>query len=39
MKIYTLSHQDWSQDSLSRLRCLGIYEDNDPEKPGYDYGK
>ena len=25
--------------SLSRLRCLGIYEDNDCEKPEYEYGK
>ena len=26
-------------DSLSRLRRLGIYEDNDPGKSGYEYGK
>ena len=26
-------------DSLSRLRHLGIYENNDPEKPGYEYRK
>ena len=26
-------------DSLSGLRCLGLYEDNYPEKPGYEYGK
>ena len=26
-------------DSLSTLRCLGLYENNDPEKPGYEYGK
>ena len=26
-------------DSLSRLRHLGLHEDNDPEKSGYEYGK
>ena len=26
-------------DSLQRLRTLGLYRDNDPEKPGYEYGK
>ena len=26
-------------DSLSGLRHLCIHEDNDPEKPGYQYGK
>ena len=26
-------------NSLSGLKCLGLYKDNDPEKPGYDYGK
>ena len=26
-------------DGLLRLKCLHIYEDNDPEKPGYEYGK
>ena len=26
-------------DSLSRLKCLGLYEDNDAEKTGYEYGK
>ena len=24
---------------LSRLRCLGVYEDNDPKKSGYEYEK
>ena len=27
------------QTVLSRLRCLGINEDNNPGKPGYEYGK
>ena len=26
-------------DSLSRLRCLGIHDDNDPERLGQEYGK
>ena len=26
-------------NSLSRLRCIGLYDDNDPEKLGYEYGK
>ena len=26
-------------DSLSRLRCLGLYEDNDTEGSEYEYGK
>ena len=26
-------------DNLSRLRCLGLHEDNDPEESGYEYGK
>ena len=26
-------------DSLSGLRHLGLHEDNDPEVPGYQYGK
>ena len=26
-------------DSLSRLRYLGLHEDNDPEKSAYKYGK
>ena len=24
---------------LSRLRCLGLHKDNDPEKSGWEYGK
>ena len=26
-------------DSFSRLRCIGLDEDNDPENPGCEYGK
>ena len=26
-------------DSLSRLRCLGLHEDNNPEESGYENGK
>ena len=26
-------------DNLSRPRCLGLHEDNDPEESGYEYGK
>ena len=26
-------------DSLSGLRHLGLHDDNDPEKPGQEYGK
>ena len=26
-------------DSLSRLRYLGLHDDNDPEGPGQEYGK
>ena len=26
-------------ESPSRLKYLGLYKDNDPEKPGYEYGK
>ena len=26
-------------DSLARLRCLGLHDDNDPEQPGQEYGK
>ena len=26
-------------DSLSRMRCLGLHDNNDPDKPGQEYGK
>ena len=26
-------------DSLSRLRCLALHDDNDTEEPGQEYGK
>ena len=26
-------------DSLSRLRCLGLHDDNDPEEPGQECDK
>ena len=26
-------------DILSRLRCLGLHDDNDPEESGQEYGK
>ena len=26
-------------DSLSRLRHLGLYDNNDPQEPGKEYGK
>ena len=26
-------------DSLSRLRCLGLHDDNDPDKCGQEYSK
>ena len=26
-------------DSLSRLRCLGLHNDNDPKEPDQEYGK
>ena len=26
-------------NTLSRLQTLDLYEDNDPEKPGHEYGK
>ena len=26
-------------ESLSRLRCLGLHDDNDPEYSGQEYGK
>ena len=26
-------------DSLSRLRCLDLHDDNEPEEPGQEYGK
>ena len=26
-------------ESLSRLRCVGLHDDNDPEEPGQEHGK
>ena len=32
-------NENVSVDSLSRLRYLGLQDDNDPEEPGQEYGK
>ena len=31
--------EDILADSLSRLKTLGLYENNGPEKPGHEYGE